>query len=521
MKFKKLIGGAVLAVVLGLGVGAGVASKQVEKVAPVDADDPKTAMFTMSLNAEALEEAYSTSNYRFHAWGTNINEYFSMHPTGQEHTYTVIVYLTSAQTVSGGQFVFYQSDGAYPGDKYSQDLNLFAEGSYVVDKDNNNGISFTWASSTDWDGDGHWAPTQRYAVPVPKLSHQATIGGAETWHNFILEPENKRYAIYDLEIAARYVDIIGFDYPSASASTYFHAYEMFNKYAREWTDETGGSSSWTYLDAAGTYDIFIENDFDGEGIISIKKHEDATKTFIYYVTNSDSATTDYIYSWGGSEQFGAFPGTSIASLVTAEKAKEVTNNGVLHFQGSETPKLIYEIEIYKGYPTGDLSFMFDNGTEIYKSDERLIQAEHAYWWSGPANHDAAQALNFLTYLEIFRNSATDTSICNINPTNISTILLVYNSFDQDVLDTYIDCSTIYTWTDSSKTANKLWSVKDVVAQLNSLYEASLTGSSGLGTINNHNQNQNNEIVIAMVVIVAVISITSLAVLVVLKKRKHN
>jgi len=165
--------------------------------------------------------------------------------------------------------------------------------------------------------------------------------------------------------------------------------------------------------------------------------------------------------------------------------------------------------------------MFDNGTSCYKSDERLIESEHTYWWTGPANHDATQAINFLTYLEGRRNAVEDTSICNISSGNIATIIGIYNSFDAENLATYVDCSTIYTWTDGTKTANKLWTVKEVMEQLSELSGVALGGGSSLATVGNPNSNQSSDTVVAVVVIVAFISISALAMLIVIKKRKHN
>jgi len=520
MKFKKLVGGTLLASLLALGVGVGVVNKAPAGAEPVDADDEKTVMFSASLNANDLEEAYATSNYRFHVWGTNIDETFSMHQSGEDHVYTIIVYLTDAQVVEGAQFVFYQSDGAYPGDKYSENLNLFCDGYSDISKDHNNGISFTFVSTTDWT-DGHWVTTQRYAVPTPKLGHQDQIGADVTWHNFVLEPENRRYAVYDIEIAAQNKDIISFSYPGGASSVYFNPSEMFNKFAIGCTDKVSSSSNWTYLNESGTYDVFIENDFDGEGIISIKKHAAPSESFIYYVTESASPTGDYIYSWGGSEQFGAFPGTSIASLVASEKAEEVTGNGVIHFQGGETAKLVYRIEITKGYPVGDLMFMFNNGTSEYKSAEREIVLDQAYWWTGSYNIEAAQALNFLINAESYRNGADDYSVCNVSAVNATFIVGQYDAMSDEIKEIYIDCSTVYTWSDSTKTGNKLWAYKDVVAQLRKIAEAAATDSSGLANIGNHNQIQNSDTVVAIIVIVAFASISAIAMLVVIKKRKHN
>ena len=520
MKIKRLFSGIGLGLFAFAAVGAGLVGAKAKKAESVKADDPIHCMFSASLDASALEEAYATSNYRFHIWGTNIDTLLPMHPTGQDHVYTVIAYLTDSQIVTGAQFVFYQDDGWNSGDKYSENLNLYSATSESSDvsKDINNGASYSFKGTTDWT-DGHWGTSNRYVVDTPKVAHTDHTGGTTTWYEMVLEPENHRYAYYGMEIAQRYIDMISFEYPASRNSFIFFPYNMLNKFGKAATNEVGGSSYWTYLNEAGTYDIFIEDTFDGEGIISLKKHETETSASIYYVTNSPSATTDCIYSWGGEEQFGSFPGTPIADLVTAEKARELTGNGVIHFQGGETAKLIYEIDISIGYPDGDLMFMFNNGTSDYKSDERFIVDEAAYWWTGPANSEAGDAIEFLVYAEARRNAADSYSVCNISEANAAAIINMYNAFDAEIRATYIDCTLVYTWTDKTHTASALFTYRKVVEELGKKFNLSVAGlspSAELFAVDPSNAN-----LVLIISIVALVSVSSLSLLVVLKKRKHN
>lgn len=521
MKVKKLLSVLGLGLFAAVSVGAGVALNKGAKAEAVKADDPETAMFSLYLNASSLETSYVTSNYRAHVWGTNIDTIFAMHPTGQDHVYSVIIYLTDAQVVSGAQFIFTQSECEYPGDKYSENLNLYSTvtESSEIGSSINNGIAYGFKGTTDWT-DGHWGTTYRDVKQIPQVAYTDHTGGTTTWYNFILEPENHRYAYYDMVITARYVDMISFDIPN-NTSIPLHPYNMFNKFAEACTDGVSGSDYWTYLNEPGTYDIFIENSFDGEGILSIKKQTSPEDTYIYYVTESASATTDYIYSWGGSEQFGAFPGTSIASLVAADKAEEVTGNGVIHFQGGETAKLIYKINIKTGYPSGDMMFMFDNGTDEYKSAERMIQSERAYWWTGDANDDAMEAIKFLEIAETFRNSATDYSVCNISKGNATTIVNVYNGYSDTIRNTYIDCTTVYTWTDKTHTENKLWSYRKVVEQLGEIAGVDPVGAERYIGNSNFEVDTNNSIATIVIISVVSISVISLAAILVVKKRKHQ
>ena len=520
MKIKRLLSGIGLGLFAFAAVGAGLVGAKAKKAESVKADDPVHCMFSASLDASALEEAYATSNYRLHVWGTAIDTELPMHPSGQDHVYTVIAYLTDSQTVSGAQFVFYQDDGWNSGNKYSENLNLYSSTSEssVVSKDVNNGISYSFKGTTEWT-DGHWGTSDRYVVDTPKVAHTDHSGGTTTWYEMVLEPENHRYAYYGMEIAQRYIDLISFEYPASRNSFIFFPYNMLNRFGKAATNEVGGSSYWTYLNEAGTYDIFIEDSFDGEGIISLKKQEAETSASIYYVTASASATTDYIYSWGGEEQFGSFPGTPIADLVTGEKARELTGNGVIHFQGGETPKLIYEIDISIGYPDGDLMFMFNNGTRDYKSDERFIVDEAAYWWTGPANSEAGDAIEFLIYAEARRNAADSYSVCNISEANASAIISLYNGFDAEIRETYIDCTLVYTWSDSSKTSESLFTYRKVIEELGKKFNIEVVGLSSSPSLQFRNAEFNSQSII-IIVSIGIASISALSLLIVLKKRKQ-
>lgn len=232
------------------------------------------------------------------------------------------------------------------------------------------------------------------------------------------------------------------------------------------------------------------------------------------MTNSGEATNDYIYSWGGSNQFGAFPGTKITEIT---EVKEVTG-GVLHFQGGSDKKLIYKIPLQTGYPTGDNMFMFNNGTSEYKSDERSITETATYWWTGPANMEATSGLEFLLEAEIIRNSAANTSICNISSTDAKKIVDAYNSLSESIRTIYIDSSSTFTWTSIEMKDNTLVSYKAIVERLALVSGVSVAGSSLINLGNHPNFNITVPSILAVIVVAGTITT---ATLIILKKRKHN
>ncbi len=514
MKLKKLFS------VIGLGlfavasVSAGVlAFAKGPRMEMAKAEGEKTWMFRAQLDLGVaspdyedcvIEAEHAVDGVQFHCWGTNVDQTFDaafMEYDSYDY-YGVNVALRDDQIITGAQWILHQKDVGY---KYSTDFNKFGDSSNNhLDKDSTF-VAIEWQYNHNW-VDGKWTPYTDYGNPCYTL--QMHIQGQEEV-DMVKEPQAGIFAARGMvhSVEGKWIEMI-----SGGSVQLKHSF-------KEMLDEDslaivhGGSDQWTYLNDLGTYDIIL-----GNGHTSIKKHEAATNTWIYYVTNSASATTDYIYSWGGSEQFGAFPGTSIASLVASDEAEEMTGGGVVHFQGGDTAKLIYRINITTGYPTGDSKFMFDNGTSEYKSAERLIQNEHAYWWTGEANHDAAQAINFIEILESRRNAVADTSICNIIEANATVIINAYNAFDESIRETYIDCTTIYTWANKEKSDNTLVTVRAIVEQLAEMYNKPLVGTSS--TVSFGFQN-NQTTLIAIISVITAVSVAGVVALVVIRKRKHQ
>ena len=505
MKIRKILGGAVLAVVLALGVGVGLGSKQPEKTTPVGADGEKW-IITISFNnatPETSEDWGYIDGQEIHYWGSGFEaKTVELHQTGKEHLYTVNLVFESDDSLSGLMINFYETKDEVRSKKESQNINLSLSSSA-------NGRAYTYYFNANWDGEGKYEA-------APYAGYHFSSG----WFNsvnksFTADPENARYYVKNVELTeGQYIEL--------RPLTSVWNSDLTGPVARDNDPYLSYIyTSWLQIAETGTYDFFLTNEYKDGGILEICKHEESESSYIYYVLENNVATGDYIYSWGGTKQFGDFPGTSIQDLITADKASEITGNGVLHFQGSETPKLIYRIEITRGYPTGDTTFMFNNGTSSHKSDERSIVLENAYWWTGPANSDAAEAIDFLVTAEAYRNGATDYSVCNVDEDSAKFIVGQYNALSQTQRETYVDTTTVYTWSDPEHSGNKLWSYRDVVIQLGKISNTAVVGSSSLGTIGNPTQIQNNDTVVAVTVIVAFVSISALAMLIVIKKRKHN
>lgn len=510
MKLKRLFSILALAIfgASSVGIGASLLSK-----APVEtnAEAPKTWMFRAQLNlgdASPNKEgnafgANPVEKVKFHYWGDGGLDKMveaSHIATDTYDYYGLNVSLADADVIKGAQWVLTQKG---IGDKYSEDITKFGSTkTTTLDKS----ITFTtiqWIFSNNWDGD-KWKFLNGKIEGYESDKFYLTTEYVNTV-DFAKEPQNNVLAVRNLEYPGRNKWVGLNDTDTAFLPSEF--------YSLCWNTSSelmsGGSGTWLSLKEAGTYDFII-----ADATITIKKHSPLTDTYIYYVTNSGEATNDYIYSWGGSMQFGAFPGTKITEITNA---KEVTG-GVLHFQGGSDKKLIYKIPLQTGYPTGDNMFMFNNGTSKYKSDERSITETATYWWTGPANMEATSGLEFLLEAERVRNAAKDYSVCNISSTDAKKIVDAYNSLSESIRTIYIDSSSTFTWTSIEMKDNTLVSYKAIVERLALVSGVSVAGSSLINLGNHPNFNITVPSILAVIVVAGTITT---ATLIILKKRKHN
>ena len=276
----------------------------------------------------------------------------------------------------------------------------------------------------------------------------------------------------------------------------------------------GGSDTTLYLATKEYYDFEI-----GNASFAVKKHVDPHASYIYYVSNSAETTVDYIYSWDETDthQFGDWPGTAIG----ATAAWDVT--GVVKFEG--TAKKIYRIPVTLGYPTNECYFMWNNGAEV-KSDEFLMVDGAAYWWAGGANLDAGASLDLIFRIEALRNAVPagdykQFSICGISKADAATVVNTYNNLS-DASRTMVNTSLTYTYKGDGTDDQTDISFRDIVVELGKIAEIEVVGSPRT-IIGNNNGGAaiDSTTLIAVISIIALVSISSIAVLVVIKKRKHN
>ena len=193
----------------------------------------------------------------------------------------------------------------------------------------------------------------------------------------------------------------------------------------------------------------------------------------------------------------------------------ITGNGVLHFEGSETPKLIYRIPVSIGYPTGDVYFKFNNNDD-WESEQRALLAEHAYWYTGNANYDAAEAIEILHLFETYRNNAEDYSVCNISKDSAKHLVGLYTGTTDEIRD-YIDRSSVWTHKRDGSEGNELVSYRLVVEELARIAGVELEGSSRIHA--NFELDANSATFAVVIIVAAVSSAVMLSLLFILKKKR--
>lgn len=241
-------------------------------------------------------------------------------------------------------------------------------------------------------------------------------------------------------------------------------------------------------------------------------------SYFYYVTGSTTTTNDKIYSFGGDYQFGAWPGTTITSIVGVEEV-----HGVMSFQG--VSQNIYKIPY--SISSGDDHIIFNHSGD--QTGSLSLVSHSAYWWSSNDeyhNDEAGTALDLLVSVEEKRNAVTASgsiaaySICGISATDAASLYNTYYALSSSIKTNYIHNSSTYTYdgVDTSKQVDV--SFEAIMEQLRALAVAgNQTVAGGSRVINMMNNNHSNTIITVLTIIIG-LSVAG-TVLLLVKKRKEQ
>lgn len=508
MKIRKLLGGTLLASLLALGVGVGVASKAPVKAEPVAADED-TWMSNFSFNAGALLEieGFDPNSIYVHTYtdGVGNDRYFNMFPikSGSQY-YSVNATFPSWYTYNRVQFKLQvggedkwaspYSESASEGSHYKQVYCTF--GSW------NEGENWTFSLRTTNNLFIDYAPSGQHN----SYYFEEDVGSASfVVRDFVADEVNTKYYSIDYRDSWAFARLTLSDVDA---------------------DKTNPNSVMTYVTdewcsmKEGTYDVILKNNNSGNGLLEFRKHT-SQESYVYLVGGDINPNVwVYTFSSGGVEQFGSFPGTQLKDITGYQ---DIT--GDMYFQGLDVSAFYLPLEI--GYPAADhliLAWKNEYGVVANQSANMLLVEDSAYWFSYEAeyhNDEAGEALTFLWNFENVRKSTANESICELSQSQAEDIVNRYNNLSSNIVrSTYVDCTTINTWKGAEKDAKQYTRVDAMLKVVEEIAGVSLVSSS-LVTMGYENQISNNGALYASIAIVSLISVSLLVTLVIVKKRKHN
>lgn len=401
MKNKKWFGLLGLGLSLGV-IGGAVGTTVNQEPLPVSAADAKTEKVTLAGT--------------FNGWNTE------SHPFAQEGTgpWTLTQVLNAGDlfkvlvTPSGGnvEWIGWGNGLNYPAGAFA-DANSDGNIKCVVGGQ----YKFTAVNGIGGYGD------KTYGITIEKSS--ATIRTITKW------------AVLD---GVKQTKSIGTD-SVADGDTYTPAdYHLKNYHFEGWYVDETCATPWTPKAVNANLDVYA------------KMTTIVPDNYIYYV-GGNAATTDYVYAFGGDEQFGSWPGSKITDV-----GEEV--HGTLRLGGTE--RYIYKIPML--LTDSDTGLIINNGKEgeeATQTKDLLLTGGSAYDWSLKLNgHDAitGDAIDFLLEAEALRNAVKADeeagikaySICGISESDARSLVQKYDALDPKA-KTIVDKSTTYTYGGASQT----------------------------------------------------------------------
>ncbi len=245
-------------------------------------------------------------------------------------------------------------------------------------------------------------------------------------------------------------------------------------------------------------------------------------SYVYYVTGNTNTCNDYIYTFGGDDQFGDWPGTKITSVSGVQEV-----HGVIAFQGTSTN--IFKIP----YSTGasDTGIIIHNNSGTQTVNMSLV-SHSAYWFITDSslvnyhNDDAGAALDLLLAVESKRNAVSASgniaaySICGISASDAASLYNTYYALSSDIKTNYIHNSTTYTYDGLDKENQVDVSFEAIMAQLKALAVAG--NQTVLGAPNSSILTpKNNQAVVITAVIVGILVSSAAGTFLLLRKKKEQ
>ena len=506
MKVKNILLGCGLAAMAIGSFSLAAALGQKRDLKAANADAPSW-MFRVYLSAMNYGDDNGLSNYRFHCWGDGNDTTVQMAWIGKnvvnnDH-YAANVSFTSAQTITGCQFIATKG-GA---DFYSEDI------SFALTSATNTNMEYRWSISSSTLENAKWSVTENDPDTTSGITINFTDHASAA---FVPDPANNVFRVENFTIAdgdggkttninSRYLEF------NSNSKNYDFLYTTLDADSKE-SYIRYGANQWASFREYGTYDFILCGSAGFSGL-RIHKHADSVASYIYYVSDSADATNNNAYTFGGTQQLGAWPGTKITEIAGVQ---EVTG-GVVHFQGNNVR--IYKIPLNIGGTDDDQIIFNYNGS--VQTANLYMKPGTALWWSNEFNYtndQAGLALDLIVRLESIRNAVVANgdvkaySVCGISKANALSLVNEYLGLAAVTRTNYVDNSTVLTYKRDLTDGNEMVSYYDIMVELAKIAEVSLS-SNRTTLINNNNA-------LLVVAIIGTVTIVSFAGLFFIIRRKR-
>ena len=228
---------------------------------------------------------------------------------------------------------------------------------------------------------------------------------------------------------------------------------------------------------AGRYDFFFKNNNNNGGVLEVKQYG-TENSYIYYVTQSTSESTDRLYTYGYDEHFGNWENIkTFQELVAAEKAEVYfADSGDVKFNYSDTApeqnisRVCYKVPLTVGYPADNTIIITNDGKSTQTGDLKVVAGAAYVWENGGTyfyNEDVGSALDLIIDIEEERTKPAnaDQSICDIGSSVAASLYNRYAAFSAGA-KLIVDRSKVYTYASSDREGAKTdVSYYDVVQRL--------------------------------------------------------
>lgn len=526
MKIKRLFSVVALGLFGLVSAGGGLALVAKANIEPVKADDPKTWMVRFQFNLSEASPSDPESEFspkvvgmELHYWGDNVDEtvptyYMFDHLKLGQDFYGVNVSLTDSQNIQGIQWRMLQEGYAS-----SESIDITSFGTienHVLDK-NSPYFAIGWQYSGSWTQEGKFNVFNEAGSQVVEdilLEWEGSGAGS-----FTKNPETNEF-VYSSHIADENHTFIGIR--SGDLSYGDSLDELLTIESRKNVKSCSGSTIYLKdLDEAH-YRIAITN----QGL-SIKKH-DVQSSYIYFVSQSDAQDNNLrAYTYGYNEAHGDWDHRTHVNESEWSGLDYVEPAHGFKFQNQNHKVYRMSIDFNATGSDCDDHIIFTDD-EKPQSANLLIEGGAAYWMGTSAesyNMEAGIALdlfydlqNALKEADPYGDLNLSRSICSLTTAQAANFYDRFAEFSDVAKDAYFDCSYINTYNGPDSAYESYHSATEVFNELG-VIGGRITSTDRM--ISNPSNSIEASTLIILISVITLASITSIAIIMIIKKRKYN